>query len=602
MEFAMNNNGLVLLLVAMAALGSLLVALSMRRIWPGPSNSESAHLQAARRRRFAVRAGWVFAGVYFVVGGLWICFSDQLVVLIVHEEHLISRAQTIKGLAFVTLTASLLGWLATRSLREVVTTQSKLRQSEEQFRSVFEYSATGMALVDLDGCFRAVNRAFCEMLDTPEQGLIGMCFTDFTHPDDRARCLSEIKLLVKGTKHPLQLEKRYRLKSGVIIWSLVTGSVVRDPEGKPLFLVAQVQDVTKRRQAEEALRGSEERLRATLENTPNVAVQWFDAEGRVLYWNHASETLYGWQASEVSGRTLDQLILDSEQEASFRASLKQIGETSQPVGPVEYPFHRRNGDKGISLTTIFQIPPVAGEPRFACMDVDITEQKRAEEARQDMSIRLLRSQDAERRRLARELHDTTAQGLAALALNLSQLQRLDLSKREEFDQILNESLALAERSGQEVRTLSYLLHPPELDLLGLPGTIREYAAGVNRRSGLQVEVEADPDFGRLPREMEIALFRIVQESLGNVLRHARSDMASIRLAREPNEITLQVSDRGRGISAEKLAELNQLQSGAGVGFTGMRERLNPFNGKLTVESGPDGTCVRASVPLMNLPA
>jgi PAS domain S-box-containing protein len=322
----------------------------------------------------------------------------------------------------------------------------------------------------------------------------------------------------------------------------------------------------------------------------------------VLYWNHASEIVYGWTAAEAVGRTLDQLILSVEETAMFGSSLKQIAETGQSIGPMEFHFHRRNGDEGISLTTIFQIPALDDEPRFVCMDVDITQQKHAEEARQEMSVRLIRSQDAERRRLARELHDTTAQELAALVLNLSRLQRLDLTKREVFDQIVNESLTLAERSGQEVRTLSYLLHPPELELLGLPGTIREYAAGLNRRSGLQVEVEAASDFGRLPREMEIALFRIVQESLGNVLRHSRSDRAWIRLTHIPDLVTLEVRDQGRGIPAKKLAELNELQSGAGVGFTGMRERLNPFSGKLTIESGTAGTCIRVTLPVTELAA
>lgn len=591
----MSNNSLVLVLVAMAAVGALLISLSMRRLWPGSANSESAHLQAASRRRFAVRAGWVTGSIYFVVGGLWICFSDELVFLIFRDQNLISRAQTIKGLGFVALTASLLGWLATRSLREVVSTESKLRQSEEQFQSVFEHSATGMALLEVDGRFRTVNRAFCRMMQMNESDLIGLQFTDFTHPEDRAKCLLEIEQLIAGTKNPLHLEKRYQLKSGAIIWTLVTGSVVRDAEGKPLFLVAQVQDITQRRHAEEALRGSEERLRATLENTPNVAVQWYDKQARVLYWNHASELVYGWTAAEAQGRTLDQLILNAEEAASFLRCLERIAETGEAVGPMEYRFRRRNGERGVSLTTIFQIPS-DGEMRFVCMDVDITEQKRAEEANQEMSIRLLRSQDAERRRLARELHDTTAQELAALVLNLAQLQRLDPAQRGDFDQILKESLALAERAGQEVRTLSYVLHPPELDLLGLPGTIREYAGGVRRRSGMQVEVEIDSDFGRLPREMEIALFRIVQEGLGNVLRHAHSDTAWVRLTRINDQITLEVRDRGRGIPADRLKQLNEQQGGVGVGLTGMRERLGPFGGKLTIASGPEGTRISATLP------
>lgn len=349
-------------------------------------------------------------------------------------------------------------------------------------------------------------------------------------------------------------------------------------------------------QVEIGLRQSEERLRATLENTPNVSVQWYDAEGRVLFWNRASERIFGWRANQALGKTLDQFLLSPEDAAAFNETLRRVGKTGQIEGPKEYQVKRSDGNWSYCLSTVFAIPSPDGNHWFVCMDVDLTEQKRAEQALRHLTARVLGLQDEERRRLARELHDTTAQGLAALTMNLSLLQRADPNQREKIERIIAESLALAERSAQEIRTFSYLLHPPVLDEMGLPGAIREFAAGFARRSGIEVDVQAVSEVGRLPQEIELHLFRIVQESLGNIHRHSGSGIARICLARSKNAITLQVQDTGRGISAEKIPQITGLGGGLGVGVPGMRERLHELGGQLEIESGPGGTTVCATVP------
>jgi PAS domain S-box-containing protein len=228
---------------------------------------------------------------------------------------------------------------------------------------------------------------------------------------------------------------------------------------------------------------------------------------------------------------------------------------------------------------------------------DVTARKRAEDELHRLSAHLLQVQDLERRRLARELHDTTAQHLAALTLNLNNLQRSLSPSGGSAPALCGECIQLANQAAQEIRTHSYLLHPPLLEVMGLAGAVEDYAQGFSARSGIAVELEAPADFGRLPEDMELALFRVVQESLANVLKHSGSRSAKIRFTRQASLVTLEVQDMGQGIPAKKLARLQARSGGSGVGLGGMQERLRLLGGWLDLESGPAGTTVRATVPL-----
>ncbi len=216
------------------------------------------------------------------------------------------------------------------------------------------------------------------------------------------------------------------------------------------------------------------------------------------------------------------------------------------------------------------------------------ELQRSHDQLRTLSGRLLTLRDEERRRLARELHDTTAQWLAALSMNLSVLnESADLANRR-ARAAMAESTALAERCLREIRTVSYLLHPPELDELGLKSALSRYVAGFIKRSGIKVEVEAAPDLGRLPQPVETAVFRIVQECLTNVHRHSGSSTGHVRLIRGSSSLLLEVKDAGHGIGAT---------STSGVGIASMRERVEQLNGVLQIESRPGGTTVTAMIPL-----
>src|SRR5437879_2939310 len=213
----------------------------------------------------------------------------------------------------------------------------------------------------------------------------------------------------------------------------------------------------------------------------------------------------------------------------------------------------------------------------------------------DLSARLLRVQDDERRRIARDLHDSAGQVLTALKLELAGIERELTVRNPELARRLASSIETARQISDELRTISYLLHPPLLDELGLGSALRWYVGGFGKRSGIAVHLDLCGE-ERLAPELETTLFRVVQESLINIHRHSGSARATIRLSQPDGQIVLEVEDEGRGISAGGLSDI---ASGAtlGVGVRGMRERIKDFGGELEILSSGRGTKVRAIIPI-----
>jgi two-component system NarL family sensor kinase len=217
-------------------------------------------------------------------------------------------------------------------------------------------------------------------------------------------------------------------------------------------------------------------------------------------------------------------------------------------------------------------------------------------ALQNLSQQLLKVQDEERRRVARELHDSTGQTLTALKMGLAVLEER-LKQNQCTSDVLLEIAALADQALQEIRTTSYLLHPPLLDEAGFTSAAQWYVDGFGKRSGIKVTVDLATRHERLPITIETALFRVLQESLTNVHRHSGALEVSIRFRYQAETVMLEIRDWGRGIPTERLNRLREASSETGVGLAGMRERLNELNGTLEIESDGNGTSMRAIVPL-----
>lgn len=213
----------------------------------------------------------------------------------------------------------------------------------------------------------------------------------------------------------------------------------------------------------------------------------------------------------------------------------------------------------------------------------------------DLSARLLELQDHERRRIARELHDSVGQMLAALSMNLSTV-RADLERLDKTAATLIDSESLVKDMSTEVRTISHLLHPPLLDEAGLVSALPWFVNGFSQRSGIRVDLDLPEDFRRLPSEMETAIFRVVQESLTNIHRHSGSPVAKIHVRERDEQVFVKIEDKGKGIPPEKKEKLAAAGT-PGVGLRGMRERLRQLGGTLDIESSDAGTVVSVSLPL-----
>jgi len=213
----------------------------------------------------------------------------------------------------------------------------------------------------------------------------------------------------------------------------------------------------------------------------------------------------------------------------------------------------------------------------------------------DLSARLLQLQDDERRRIARELHDSVGQMLAALNMNLSAV-RSDIEQLTKTASTLTDSETLVQEMSKEVRTISHLLHPPLLDEAGLVSAVRWYVEGFAQRSKIKIELHVPEHFGRLPREMETAIFRVVQECLTNIHRHSESQIATIRLRHGDGQVVVEVQDKGKGIPPDKLNEMTAAGT-PGVGIRGMRERLRQLGGDLEISSNGSGAVVIARLPI-----
>jgi len=217
--------------------------------------------------------------------------------------------------------------------------------------------------------------------------------------------------------------------------------------------------------------------------------------------------------------------------------------------------------------------------------------RKSEEIR-ELTGRLLKSQDDERRRLARELHDSTGQMLAAMKINLDSIGSELQGKNPAVDKLVAETTGYTVEISRQLRTMSYLLHPPLLDETGLQSALRWYAEGFSQRSGIQVDLKINPEFRRLPDDLEIAIFRVVQESLTNIHRHSGSPTATIELSSSPENIQLQIIDAGKGMPDRA----SRGKFVPGVGIMGMQERMRQFGGTFEILSKGKGTTVVATVP------
>ena len=356
-----------------------------------------------------------------------------------------------------------------------------------------------------------------------------------------------------------------------------------------------------RKRADEALRESEERLRLAM-IAANEAIWEYNPHTGFVRWNDAHDGSCGAASQAGSPAGWVGPPHPKDQVLAFLSFFEALEGTALSWS-AEYRFQGADGKwSHIHNRAVIARDSSGKATRVVGAALDVTGLKRAEEALRQSNVQLrkrsqdlLRAQDSERRRIARELHDSTAQLLAALSINLSRLRDGGLAP-DRRKSVLAETTELAADCSAEIRTVTYLLHPPLLDEVGLAAALQAYTQGFQQRTGIQVEIKAPAAFGRLSVELETTLFRVVQEGLANVHKHSGSSLAVIRLDRDENEVRLVLQDWGRGLPAELLAETRGVRFG--VGIAGMRERAEQLGGRLELASNDSGVRLTVILPLV----
>ncbi|HKR23123.1 MAG TPA: PAS domain S-box protein [Pyrinomonadaceae bacterium] len=351
---------------------------------------------------------------------------------------------------------------------------------------------------------------------------------------------------------------------------------------------------SRKRRANTKLAESEERFAKAFKANPQPMLLTTLNEGRFVDVNEAFLTMSGFTREEIIGRTcLETGFFASE--GHRHATIEPLLQTGSARN-VELACPTKSGATRLLLCA-GELIDLGGEKCIVVASTDITERKESEQQLAELTARLLRTQDEERRRIARELHDVTAQSIGLIMLNLAQVQSAASSLDGRSKERLAESLAFGEQALKDIRTLSYVLHPPLLDHAGLITALKWYVKGFNDRSDVKVQFSENGNDGqRMPPEVEYALFRVVQECLTNIRRHTNSETAEIKLTRTDGEVSLSVRDHGKGNKLQ-IARNGDGAEFVGVGIPGMRHRLKELGGDLLVDSSLDGTTVTATVPV-----
>ena len=358
-------------------------------------------------------------------------------------------------------------------------------------------------------------------------------------------------------------------------------------------------EINERIQTQEALERQTLKLKeqSDLLDLATDAIFIRSLDGSISYWNKGAERLYGWTKQEAVTQGLGKLL-----QTKFPVSFEEIKLNLFNEGSWEGELvHKtRNGRRIVVASRWTLWRDQHGTPvGWLQINTDITDRKRAEEDLRELSGRLLSLQDEERRRIARELHDGTGQNLVALQMNLALIQQRAKELDSNASQVLSQCIRLTEQVLEEMRTVSYLLHPPLLDEVGLAFALQWYVDGFKARSKINVDLNLSPRVGRLSRDFEMAVFRIVQECLTNIHRHSGSSIAKIQISRDANQVTLTVADQGRGMPSEILtAGTGKMPVMLGVGIRGMRERITQLGGYMRIHSSDSGTVVEVVLPVV----
>jgi PAS domain S-box-containing protein len=506
---------------------------------------------------------------------------------------------------------------------ELRETQLLLEASRDLYADLYDFAPIGYATLDEKGHIREINLTGATILGRERSRLLGTLFSVAVAKDDLGVFHGHLRQC-RQNSGPVTTELTLAVRDHNPVPVQLHSVPILDLIGQSTMYRTAITDITQRKQAENILQLAHDQLEDRVrERTAELDGAVAKLREEVSERKRAEQTLQVFRTLvDHSNDALE--VIDPETAQFLDVSLRsctdlgysrnellsmRISDIAPDITPALWLARmealRRDGSMTVfgehrrKDGTTF---PVEVNVSFVRLDRDylvavvrdVTERKQTEETLRQFSVRLLQSQDQERRRIARELHDSTGQKLAAAAMNLGLIGKSAETLGARARKALAESLELLDQSSSDIRTLSYLLHPPLLDERGLAAAVRWYVDGFTERSGVGIKLEVSPELPRLPEETEMALFRIVQEGLTNIHRHSGSSTATIRLTVDPNHVQLEMRDAGKGLPKPRS---DGPVAPPGVGIMGMRERVNLLGGHLDMKSDSSGTIVSVTLPL-----
>ena len=477
-----------------------------------------------------------------------------------------------------------------------ITEDKRAGETQNRLAAIVESSDDAIVSKGLDGIITSWNKAAERTFGYSANEAIGQHIT-LIIPPDRIDEEKDILARIGRGERIDHFQTVRRHKDGTLLDVSVTISPVRDSSGRLIGASKVARDITIQKRTEQALRESEQRYQLVTDASPVMI--WMSGTDKLCYYFNKV-----WL--DFVGRTLEQQVgnrwTKNVHPDDFERCLQVYRNNFDARQPFEMEYRLRH--KSGQYRWIFD----RGVPRYkpdgtfegyvgACLDIHDRKEAAERIRLADESLRLIKVQDEERRRIARDFHDSAGQTLTVLGLSLAQLVQRAEAIAPELAKEGREIEQVVQQLHREIRTTSYLLHPPLLDEAGLASALSWYVQGLAERSQMAIDLSTSEGLGRLPADMEIAIFRIVQECLTNIHRHAESKTASIRVVREKASVRIEVRDEGKGISPERLADIQT--QGSGVGISGIRERLRQFHGAMKIESNSSGTTVSATIPISN---
>ena len=471
--------------------------------------------------------------------------------------------------------------------------EETLRRSERRFRNYFEQGLIGMAVTSLDKHWLEVNDRLCEMFGYSREEFLKTSWVALTHPEDVQPNFRLFDRLIAGEISHFTLNKRFLHKNGRVVYTTIHTRAFRQDDGTVDHIVTLIEDITARREAEEALRASEERYRSVVEDQTEVICR-FTPDGTFTFVNAVYCRLFGKTGEELVGRKWQPTAV-SEDLSMIEGRLRTMS-PANPIVVVENRVYSAAGEvRWMQFVNRGLFDQEGRLLEVQAVGRDVTERRQAQDAleRERQSLwRMLQASDHERQTISYDIHDGLAQYLAAAGMQFQMHDVLLASAPQEAKKAYDTAVELVRQSHFEARRLISEVRPPVIDETGIETAISHLIHEERRRGGLKIEYHCDVQVGRMPAILENGLYRIAQEALTNACKHSGSKRVEVSLSQQGQDMRLQVRDWGIGFDLDSVAEGH-------FGLEGIRQRVRLLGGRLKIDTQPGaGTLVEVVIPVV----